>query len=146
MLKANQGTHASPQDIYAFQSKIGSIQFAAVTTRVDVAYACSALSSYLTNPSPRHLELAQRLLGYLARTRKLALYYQGFLKDKKNIFTISSDAAYGNDHDTRRNHQGSIIMLYGAPVNWKATKQPTVTTSTTEAKLLALSEATKQCF
>lgn len=38
VLEANQGTHASPQDIHAFQSKIGSIQFAAVSTRVDIAY------------------------------------------------------------------------------------------------------------
>lgn len=34
-------------------------------------------------------------------------------------------------------------MLYGASVDWKATKQLIVTTSTTEAELLALSEAVK---
>ncbi|KAJ6084363.1 hypothetical protein N7486_011163 [Penicillium sp. IBT 16267x] len=34
-------------------------------------------------------------------------------------------------------------MIFGGPVDWKATKQKTVTTSTTEAELLAISEAGK---
>lgn len=33
--------------------------------------------------------------------------------------------------------------MYGGPIDWKASKQPTVTTSTTEAELLSLSEAGK---
>ncbi|CAP93695.1 Pc16g10250 [Penicillium rubens Wisconsin 54-1255] len=36
-----------------------------------------------------------------------------------------------------------ICKLYGGPINWKASKQKTVITSTTEAELLALSEAGK---
>jgi hypothetical protein len=32
-------------------------------------------------------------------------------------------------------------MMFGGPVDWKASKQRTVTTSTTEAELLAISEA-----
>jgi hypothetical protein len=33
--------------------------------------------------------------------------------------------------------------MYRGPIDWKASKQPTVTTSTTEAELLGLSEAGK---
>ena len=39
-----------------------------------------------------------------------------------------------------------MMTLFGAAVDWKAGKQPTVTISTTEAELLALSKAAKQCF
>ena len=35
-------------------------------------------------------------------------------------------------------------MLYGGPIEWKASRQKTVTTSSTEAELLALSQAAKQ--
>jgi hypothetical protein len=35
-------------------------------------------------------------------------------------------------------------MLYGGPIHWHATKQKTVTTSTTEAELLALSTASRE--
>ncbi|EKG09075.1 Reverse transcriptase RNA-dependent DNA polymerase, partial [Macrophomina phaseolina MS6] len=146
-LTPNEDSHATPQNVHTFQSKMGSVQFAAISTRADIAFAASALSAYLTNPSHRHLALAQRLLEYLGGTKKLALCFNGSVyQDEQNIFTISSDAAYANDQETRRSHQGSLVTLFGGPVDWKATKQPTVTTSTTEAELLALSETAKQCF
>jgi hypothetical protein len=56
---------------------------------------------------------------------------------------FASDASYG-DHPNRRSSAGYICQAYGGPVDWKASKQPTVTTSTTEAELLGLSEAGKQ--
>lgn len=50
-----------------------------------------------------------------------------------------SDASYGDNPD-RKSLEGYICLLFGGPVDWKTSKQKTVTTSTTEAKLLALSE------
>src|SRR6266566_8554676 len=37
-----------------------------------------------------------------------------------------------------------MITLYGTPIVWKALKQPTVITSSTEAELFALTEASKR--
>lgn len=133
-------------DIHAYQSMIGSINFAAVCTRPDIAFASTRLSEYLRNPSERHIHLAKRVLSYLAGTKHHSICYHGNSSDEKNIFTISSDASYANDIETRRSHQGSLYMLYDSPIDWRATKQPTVTTSTTEAELLALSETARQCY
>lgn len=36
------------------------------------------------------------------------------------------------------------MKLFGGPIAWRASKQPTVTTSSTEAELLAASEAAKE--
>ncbi|KAF4310846.1 Integrase catalytic core [Botryosphaeria dothidea] len=145
-LTPNEDSHATPQDIHTFQSKMGSAQFAAISTRPDIGHACSALSAYLTNPSKRHLYLAQRLLEYLVNTKDLAIMYKGIVIDDQRIFVPSSDASFANDVATRRSHQGSLIMLFDGPVDWKASKQPTVTTLTTEAELLALSETAKQAY
>lgn len=41
--------------------------------------------------------------------------------------------------------QGYIFYLFGGPLLWKATRQATVTTSTTEAELLVL-ELVSQCI
>ena len=38
------------------------------------------------------------------------------------------------------------MKLFGGLIGWRANKQPTVTTSTTEAKLLALSQAAKEAL
>lgn len=49
---------ATDQEIYAYQQRVGSINFAAVVTRPDVAFAASQLATALCNPSPAHLATA----------------------------------------------------------------------------------------
>jgi len=53
-------------------------------------------------------------------------------------FECYSDAAFANNID-RKSSDGYLFSLYGGAIDWKASKQATVTTSTTEAELLALS-------
>ncbi|SLM39797.1 Reverse transcriptase, RNA-dependent DNA polymerase [Lasallia pustulata] len=96
---------ASAQDIYLYQQKIGSLNFAAVITRPDIAHATSTLSSFLKNPSPRHMELADRVLIYLAHTKEYAIEINPNSNTRK-VFNASSDASYGNDPDSRRSTQG----------------------------------------
>merc|ERR1711939_472438 len=45
---------------------------------------------------------------------------------------------------TRYSSDGYIIMLFGGAIDWRASKQKTVTTSSTEAELLALSNAASE--
>jgi len=56
----------------------------------------------------------------------------------QEVLVIASDASFADDELTRRSSQGFLIQLFGGPVAWKASRQDTVTTSTTEAELLAL--------
>ncbi|PZD30029.1 hypothetical protein A1F97_10211 [Pyrenophora tritici-repentis] len=60
------------------------------------------------------------------------------------LFYGASDAAFADDLPTRRSSQGYLFMLYGMPIDWKATLQRSVTKSTTEAELLALSTAASE--
>ena len=57
--------------------------------------------------------------------------------------TCASDAAYADDPATRRSTEGYLFKLFNGPIDWRSTKQKTVTTSSTEAELLALSHASK---
>ncbi|KAI2484853.1 hypothetical protein Ptr902_03793 [Pyrenophora tritici-repentis] len=56
-------------------------------------------------------------------------------------FFGAADASFGDDVETRRSSAGYVFMLYGMPVDWKATVLRSVTRSTTEAELYALSAA-----
>ena len=47
-------TTASKSSIHKFQRKTGSILFAAITTRPDIAFAVSRLARFNTNPSESH--------------------------------------------------------------------------------------------
>ncbi|KAI0994702.1 hypothetical protein K3495_g13480 [Podosphaera aphanis] len=55
-----------------------------------------------------------------------------------------SDASYGDDPETRHSSCGFALLLYGGIVHYKATKQKTVTTSSIEAELLAVSTLAKE--
>ena len=135
---------ATPQEIYAYQQRVGSINFSAVITRADTADAASKLSQYLTNPSKHHLECANQVLRYLIHTKDLAIEFDGRVTIPRKVFLASSDASFGNDPDTRASSQGYVFLLFNGPIDWKASKQKTVTTSTTEAELLAISSAAKE--
>ena len=151
---------ASPQQIHGFQAKVGSAQYATTITRVDAAKATSKVAEFLTNPGPKHIDAVDRIIQYLYETRFWAIEYgirtpnsiRTPNKQPRNRDTtltmaaksveFASDASFG-DHKDRKSSEGYICKLYGGPIDWKATKQKTVTTSTTEAELLALAEAGK---
>jgi hypothetical protein len=46
----------------------GTLNYGAILTRVDIAYAVGQLSSFLTNPSPAHINAAKRVFRYLKGT------------------------------------------------------------------------------
>jgi hypothetical protein len=64
----------------------------------------------------------------------------------ETLFLCASDAAYTDDPVTQRSMTSFVFLLFGCPLDWKFTKQRTVTTSSTEAELLALSEAAKEMY
>jgi hypothetical protein len=138
-LKPFNGT-ASPSHHHEYMSKVGSAQFPAIITRPDAAKATSYLAQFLSNPGPEHLHAIDQVIVYLNSTRNLAICYRQQTIPPSVQFM--SDASYGDNHD-RKSSAGYICMIIGGPVDWKASKQKTVTTSTTEAELLALSEAAK---
>lgn len=125
-----------------YQSKVGSILYAAVMTRPDVSKAAAELSRFNHNPGIKHMTAADDCLRYLRHTRHYALQFEG----SNNLFECYSDAAFGDDLETRKSSQGYLMKLFGGPVLWKATRQDTVTTSSTEAELLALSSAAKEQY
>lgn len=130
---------ATPKEIQRYQRKIGSLLFAAVSTRPDVAFATSRLARFLNNPSEKHQDAADRVLLYLQSTRTLALAF-GNGDDLK----VASDASFADNTLDRKSSQAFAMRLFGGLIGWRANKQDTVTTSTTEAELLALAQAAKE--
>jgi hypothetical protein len=133
---------ATPQQIYGYQQRVGSINFSAVITRPDISKAVSILSQFLQNPSPIHISAAEQSLEYLVGTKYWAIEFSGNQLEKR-IFISSSDSAFADDIGTRRSSYGFCFSLFGGVIHYKAVKGTTVTTSSTEAELLALSMTAK---
>ncbi len=121
-------TRASTQ---LYQRKVGSLLYAEVVTRPDIAFAASRLARHNQNPGPEHHAAADRVLRYLYATRFLALQLGG-----GNDLHVACNASFADNTMDRKSSQGSIISLFGGLIAWRASKQNTVTTSTTEAELL----------
>ena len=132
---------ATRKSTHLYQRKVGSIMYAAVTTRPDVAYATGQLARFLVNPGPVHQVAADRVLEYLFQTADFALRLGA-----GDGFNTSSDASFGDNLPDRKSTQAYTIQLFKSLIAWKSNKQDTVTTSTTEAELLALSQASREAM
>ncbi|KAL6360878.1 hypothetical protein LRP88_06586 [Fusarium phalaenopsidis] len=133
---------ATPQEIRIYQEKVGSVLYTAIMVRPDAAFAASTLSRFLTNPSDEHQKAADQAIRYLYITRHCSIRYGQ--SSEIGIMVIASDASFADDPDTRRSSQGHLVSLFGGLITWKASRQATVTTSTTEAELLALEQTAKE--
>jgi len=144
---------ASPQQILAYQGKTGSINYATTQTRPDAARAASNLAEFATNPSQQHQDAADQTILYLDGTRYYAIEFSASANSQEvtlawpaTTLGIASDASFGNCSTTRRSTEGYLFKLFGGAIDWSSTKQKTVTTSTTEAELLALSHAATEAL
>jgi hypothetical protein len=133
--------YATPSEVNKYQRKIGSLLFAAVTTRPDIAFATSRLARFLTNPSTEHHNAADRVLLYLLKTKWMVLQSGGGVS-----LQVASDASFADNTLDRKSSQGYTIKLFNGLIAWRSSKQDTVTTSTTEAELLALSQVAKEAM
>jgi hypothetical protein len=121
--------------------KSGSILYAAVITRPDIAFAVSRLARFNTNPGPEHHSEADRVIRYLDGTKNLALRLGG-----SDLFEVASDSSFADNILDRKSSQAYVMKLFGGTIGWRANKQDTVTTSTTEGELLALAQAAKEAM
>jgi hypothetical protein len=95
---------ASCQLIQQYQRKVGSIIYAAVITRPDIAFAASRLLRFLTNPSPLHQEAVDHILLYLKHTANHALQLgQG------DNFEVYSNASFADNTLNRKSSQAYLM-------------------------------------
>jgi hypothetical protein len=102
---------ATRQSINRYQRKVGSLLYAAVTTRIDIAFAVSRLARFLINPSPEHHAAADRVFGYLKRYRALGLQLGG-----GDDFTVASDASFADNTLDRKSSQAYVMTLFGGVI------------------------------
>ena len=116
-----------------------------MTTQPDAACTANKLSEFLKNPSPHHQVAVDRAISYLYGTRTLAIKYLE-TTNGQNTFICTSNVAFADNILTRYSTEEYLFKLFGGTIDWRLTKQKTITTLMTEAKLLALSHAAKEIY
>jgi hypothetical protein len=127
----------SKEEHSKYMSIIGTVQYIAVVTRPDIAFAAASLARFMSCPTNHLMNCAIRLLRYLSATRAYVLRYSCGEKECPNLVAYS-DADFAGCSMTSKSTSGIAILFRGQPVHWRSKRQPIVTSSTTEAELVAL--------
>lgn len=130
-------------DQVSYQSMVGSLLYAAVATRPDIAFAVGVVSKFNSEPTQTHLTAVKRILRYLKGTSDLGITYR---KMKNEKLIGYSDADWAGDRDDRHSTSGVVFFMSGGPVSWLSKKQAVVALSTSEAEYIALSLATQEAI
>ncbi|KAJ9545056.1 hypothetical protein OSB04_024763 [Centaurea solstitialis] len=125
-----------------YASAIGSIMYATICTRPDVAYLVSVTSRYQQNPGEAHWVAVKNILKYLRRTKEMLLVFGG--SEYEISVTGFTDASFQTDRDDFRSQSGYVFTLNGGAISWKSLKQNTIADSTTEASYIAASDAARE--
>ena len=124
-----------------YASAIGSIMYAMLCTRPDVAHAVSLTSRYQSDPGLEHWTAVKNIFKYLRRTKDMFLIYGG---EEELVAKCYVDASFDTDPDDSKSQSGYIFVMNGGAVSWRSSKQPVVAGSSTEAEYVAASEAAQE--
>ncbi|KAK1664333.1 hypothetical protein QYE76_052492, partial [Lolium multiflorum] len=124
-----------------YASAVGSIMYAMLCTRPDIAHVVSLTSRYQSDPGMEHWTAVKNILKYLKRTKDMFLCYGG---DQELVVTSYTDASWNTDPDDSKSQSGYVFILNGAAVSWSSSKQCTVAKSSTESEYIAASEASSE--
>ena len=121
-----------------YRELIGSLMYAAVATRPDIAHAVTALSQFLENPGHAHWQAAQRVVKYLKGTGDFGLTYGladgvGMPAGKPVGYTDADFASQEHRHSV----SGYAFLVHGGAVSWSSKTQAVIALSSTEAEYIA---------
>ncbi|XP_040369489.1 secreted RxLR effector protein 161-like [Rosa chinensis] len=118
---------------------VGSLMYAQVYTRPDLAFAVSVLARFQSNPGHDHWIAGKKILRYLQKTKSYSLVYRIVSELEVEGF-LDADFA-GEYSDSRKSTSGYVFMLTGGAIAWKSVKQTQIATSTVMAEYIAIYEA-----
>ncbi|XP_050896197.1 secreted RxLR effector protein 161 [Lathyrus oleraceus] len=91
-----------------YASAVGSLMYAQVFTRPDLAFIVGVLGRYLSNPDMQHWIAVKRVMRYLKRTRDFMLIY---IKSDNLEIIGYSDSDFAGCTDSIHSIYGYIFLL-----------------------------------
>jgi hypothetical protein len=146
--EATNATQTQPTTIHPqvsvnnYSSAVGALQYAALSTRLDIAHAVNRLSRSLQSPTTESVQQAKRVMRYLAGTRDIGITFTRS-KDPFHILAFS-DSDWAGDRADSKSTTGVVITLAGGAISWISKKQSIVALSSTEAEYIAMNEAGRE--
>ena len=123
-----------------YQSIVGSLMYAMLATRPDLAQSIQQISQFSQMPMKTHEKAAKQGLRYLNGTIDEGITYNGNLGMR---LTAWSDANWGGE-EGRESVSGFVFTMAGGTVTWSSKKQQSVALSSAESEYMVLLHALKE--
>ena len=129
-----------------FRELVGSLLYAAITTRKDILCDVVRVSRFNARPTTQAWTAAKRILHYLKGTAHHSLLLGCVTARELCLDELAAwaDADYAGDLKTRSSTTGGVIQLLGSTLYCRSTLQRSVATSTTEAEYMAICDLAKE--
>jgi hypothetical protein len=128
-----------------YASEVGSLMYAMVCTRLDIAHAVGVLRRYMSKPGKEHWTIVKRVFRYLRGTASYGLCYEGRPRlDRVVDIHGFVDADWAGDLDRRRSTSRYVFNLFGGAISWMSKRQVVVALSTIESEYMAATHASKE--
>ena len=131
-------------DARQYRGILGKLQYISIGTRPDISFAVGKAGRYNQNPTRAHRTAADRILKYLKGTCEKGITYLRGKDGPSQEFRAFVDADHAGDPETRKSTTGYLIEYAGGPISWRSKRQGSITLSTYEAELVALSHVVSE--
>nr|GEW90171.1 retrovirus-related Pol polyprotein from transposon TNT 1-94 [Tanacetum cinerariifolium] len=128
-----------------YSSAVGSLMYAMVCTRPDLAYAVSVVSRYMHNPGKIHWEAVKCIIRYLKGTSNIGLSFEKGRASPNGVVGYV-DFDYAGDLDARKSLSSYIFSHCCSAINWYSSLQAITTLSTIEAEYISSTEGVKEAI
>ncbi|CAI7789030.1 unnamed protein product [Closterium sp. NIES-54] len=137
-----------------FHSLVGSLMYAAVNTRPDIAFATGQLARVVQCPNEEQVAAGMRVAKYFGQTPTVGLQYSAAAQRRQKgadgvepgrlFLTAFSDASYASEPEDMTSFGGFICCVGGGPTAWESKKQVDQALSSVESEYMALFRAVRE--
>jgi hypothetical protein len=139
LIEAEKSEEFEPK--FPYREMVGSLVYAMMGTRFDIAAAVSIVSKYCSKPKKAHCEMVRRIYWYLRGNCDLRLVYS---KNGTTVLKGYCDSSYAN-LENYASLCGYVFTFNGTAVSWSSHRESVITTSTSEAEYVALLPCLQDC-
>ncbi|CAI7753300.1 unnamed protein product [Closterium sp. NIES-54] len=153
-VKGPEEESVGEEERFHFHSLVGSLMYAAVNTRPDVAFATGQLARVVQCPYEEQVAAGMRVAKYLGQTPTVGLQYSAAAQRRQKgangvepgrlFLTAFSDASYASEPEDMTSVGGFICCVGEGPTSWESKKQVDQALSSVESEYMALFHAVRE--